>query len=296
MHYFVISKQKLMQKRKGVSLIELIIVLAIIGIVILLASSSHLFGLNTFSMSQEKSKNQFEVRMATDFVAKKLRYAGSIRMLSSEQTMAPTTGNYIYLTGGTLYCNEGGLQIPIPGTEGVIDFTFSSTISSKDLSFTIGKMNAENKYDVTTSIDVLNMSNGASGTSVYGIEYTKPSITLTPTPEGPTPTPIIGGPTPTPEGPTPTLTPAPITLNVSIPTSILKGTSTNPIPLVALGGSGAPYTFTATCKGWLSANISGSSITLLAPNANNSTLTLTITVTSGGVSENFSYTTTTFNK
>jgi len=124
MHYFVISKQKLMQKRKGVSLIELIIVLAIIGIVILLASSSHLFGLNTFSMSQEKSKNQFEVRMATDFVAKKLRYAGSIRMLSSEQTMAPTTGNYIYLTGGTLYCNEGGLQIPIPGTEGVIDFTF----------------------------------------------------------------------------------------------------------------------------------------------------------------------------
>lgn len=162
-----------LNSRSGVSLFELIIVLAIIGIVIMVAASSDLFGLNTFRKAEENSKNQFETRMASDFITKHLRYADSLALLASPQTSAPSADgyNYIYVNGGELYYYENGVANSIPGVDDVDDFQISLTANNYNLAFVVGKSGYGNKYDIASDVDVLNLKSKIAGTSIHGVKY-----------------------------------------------------------------------------------------------------------------------------
>lgn len=158
--------------KSGVSLIELIVVLAIIGIVIMIASSSDIFGLNTFRKAEENSKNQYETRMASDFITKHIRYADSLLPLTSPQTSSPSADgyNYIYFEGGELFYYKDGLSIPVPGTEDVNDYTITFTANNYNLAYVVGKIGS-NKYDLSSDVDILNLKSKISWSSPYGVKY-----------------------------------------------------------------------------------------------------------------------------
>lgn len=157
---------------KGYSLLELILVIAIIGFVITLSYNADLFGLKTFAISQNRSQNQYEVRMATDFISRNVRYANAIEPLASSPTVDTMDSNwsYIFINGGQLKYYKNGVLQQIHGADNASDFKFQSAMNGMNLDFIVGKLGTT-KYDVNTSIDVLNLPSQMSGASSHGIRF-----------------------------------------------------------------------------------------------------------------------------
>ncbi|KUK71916.1 MAG: hypothetical protein XD91_1648 [Clostridiales bacterium 38_11] len=163
---------KYIHNKKGVTLIELMITLAIFGIVLTTIFSINIFGLRTFSLSKTSSDNQFEVRMPTDFIAKKIRYADTIK-ISTNIPATPTPGSHqIYLESGNLVYKDAGTTSQIIGATGVGDYTFSISKvagTTNVIKFTVGK-SGTTKFDLTTDVIGLNLDKvGITGdtTGIY---------------------------------------------------------------------------------------------------------------------------------
>jgi prepilin-type N-terminal cleavage/methylation domain-containing protein len=177
------SKERIMNNKykigrkssKGLTLIELLISFALIGIVLSAAFSLQLFGVRSFKRGEEKSDNQFDVRMAAEFITKQLRYAKTVEILTSVGT--PTSGyNYIYIKDGKIKHYRNGAFLNPPGIGEVPDFTLSfSRVSESMLGFKVGKQGGA-EYDLDSKVSVMNIpissSAKISGTSGVGIRYT----------------------------------------------------------------------------------------------------------------------------
>lgn len=152
----------LYNKKTGVTLIELIIVIAIFGLVLSIVFPMNLFGIKTFNKSNNRSQNQSDVRMAADFITKKIRYAKSVQIIDNP---TPTEGeNELYLensTGKIIYY-ENETQINIPGVSGITDYKLSfKKKSDYIIEFTVGKTDTT-EYDINSEVTILNSSNSSS--------------------------------------------------------------------------------------------------------------------------------------
>lgn len=171
--------------KHGFTLIELVVTLAILGIVLTTIFSVNLFGIRTFAQSSDKAVQQFEVRMPTDFIAKKARYANQMEILTSVPTSTPPGAHEIFLDNGQIKYREYGSDSSIVGTQGVTDYTLTmqrKSTASNVLQFTIGKSGTD-KYDLITDVIVLNIGSlGISGNQQgIGIRfYTTSSDSVTP--------------------------------------------------------------------------------------------------------------------
>lgn len=150
---------KYLKFKKGITLIELVLTMAILGLVLSTIFSLNLFGLNTFSLSKVNAENQFEVRMPTDFISRSIRYADSVKILSGIPTN-PTFGSHqIYLDNGEIIYKEYGNPKQIIGTKDVGDYSFSigrKIGTTNVITFTIGKSGTD-KFDLTTDVIALNL-------------------------------------------------------------------------------------------------------------------------------------------
>lgn len=88
-------------KKQGVTLIELIIVVAIIGIVITLGFSFVIFGQNVFGKGSTQAEIQSELRLASDIVKNELRYATMVELIPAVGTVV-NGSSYIYINGNRL--------------------------------------------------------------------------------------------------------------------------------------------------------------------------------------------------
>lgn len=90
--------------KKGFTLIELIITIAIFSIVILVIFSMFLFENKVFKFSSEQFNAQSDVRFGIDSINKKIRYATELTILKDLPVSIPKgdDNNYIYFKDGTV--------------------------------------------------------------------------------------------------------------------------------------------------------------------------------------------------
>lgn len=90
--------------RKGVSLIELIITMAILSIVMIGIYSLLRVGSNSYRIGSRQYYSQSDVRLAVDTISKEIRYATEVKLLSTKPTSIANsdTYNYFYIEEGSL--------------------------------------------------------------------------------------------------------------------------------------------------------------------------------------------------
>jgi prepilin-type N-terminal cleavage/methylation domain-containing protein len=100
-----------LRNSKGITLVELILVIAVLGIVSAAALSFFVFGLNTFAMSSSQTKVQQEARLATTVVGQELRTSINVRVFA-DRTAADTDADAPYTRCG-LHTRESGQFSPV---------------------------------------------------------------------------------------------------------------------------------------------------------------------------------------
>jgi len=176
--------KKLLRNTAGFTLIELMVTLAVLPIAIALIFTMLSFGTASFTLGENTAQKQYEVRMASDFITKQLRYANSITFVQSEPA-ADAGHNDIYLKDvdgiKCLQFRESGVSKIPPGlsefknvklifnsfTNGIIEFTVGDTTDSK--------------YDIHTKVILLNYVQSTSITipsSCIGVSYSLPTSAI----------------------------------------------------------------------------------------------------------------------
>jgi prepilin-type N-terminal cleavage/methylation domain-containing protein len=153
---------KSVKNESGVTLVELIIVLAIIGIVVTMASSVQLFGLKTFNMGQDQYNSQYNIRRASEYITKELRYAQTMEILSAVPAAFETGKKYIYVDGSSIKNYKGGLDIIIVH-DSASSFTPSiifneSPVNSKILNFEINGIYDGQNFSISTEVLPVNIA------------------------------------------------------------------------------------------------------------------------------------------
>lgn len=99
MYKRIVNKFK---RNKGITLIELLITLAILSIVIMITFSMHTFGNNTFNTGSKQSEVQSNLRLASNYITKVLRYSSNVEILATMPVTPDTSKEYIYCDSGSL--------------------------------------------------------------------------------------------------------------------------------------------------------------------------------------------------
>ena len=76
-----------LSNRKGFTLIELIIVLAIMGIVINLAFSMNIFGIRTYAKGSDRYDLNTETNLLSEYITRNIRYAYGVEILTALDTI-----------------------------------------------------------------------------------------------------------------------------------------------------------------------------------------------------------------
>lgn len=107
--------------KKGITIIELLIVLALISLVMSLIFPQFFFGMFTFARGESHSQIQFELRMAGNEITKLVRNATEIEITS---TRTNDGYEYLWIENETLkYQNESGNIVFL--TDSILDETNS---------------------------------------------------------------------------------------------------------------------------------------------------------------------------
>ena len=123
-----------MLNKKGVTLVELLLVFALLGIITTLAFSFYFFGSETFKQGEEQRDIQFQMRMASSFITDKVRNAKPVEIAE----ISSFDNNYYYF-----YLEDGMLKYRQETSGDITELTDSIVTNSTDL-FEIRKDN--NKY------------------------------------------------------------------------------------------------------------------------------------------------------
>lgn len=168
-----------MMNKKGVSLIELVVTVAIVALVIQVVYAVFFAGTISHSISTSKGFAQQDIRLASDFITNELRYVTDISSedfefneyyslrISNEGTLTKT--KHLYQEDDSI---ETTVIRSIPGKwssinisnneSGVIDVVFEQTeqIGSREASFDLTtSINTENSPDMLSNVSI-NLVNG----------------------------------------------------------------------------------------------------------------------------------------
>ncbi|MGJ7920538.1 prepilin-type N-terminal cleavage/methylation domain-containing protein [Neobacillus sp. LXY-4] len=80
----------LKKNEKGLTLLELLITLALVSMVLLMATSVHLFGQKQMNSQSNEVQNQSNVRLALNIVTKEIRKASSVSVANNVLTINGT--------------------------------------------------------------------------------------------------------------------------------------------------------------------------------------------------------------
>lgn len=173
---------------KGVTLIELLISLAIFGMVLLPLAGLNLFGTRTFNEGEIEASAQFESRKYADLITSQARYAILLEILETVP-FDVVSGSYIPVDGeGFLFLDdEGSISYYYKAPDSAPGFNSVRVSISKDytlmirkapsnddiIQFTVGKTSG-NEFDITSEVAVLNLSSPLNDIEGLGIRFIKP--------------------------------------------------------------------------------------------------------------------------
>lgn len=144
------------KSKKGLTLVELIVCVAILGIFLTAVYSFNLFTTKTFFNTSSKADKQNCIRMAEAFITKQVRYAKSVEILTTPPSPSEDYCD-IYIDSGNIRYYKNGVLTDIPGIFNTSDYTLAfSKISDKILYFKVGKSDS-NMYDLDTKVEIQNI-------------------------------------------------------------------------------------------------------------------------------------------
>lgn len=155
--------------RKGFTLVETIIVLALISIVGLIAFSINLFGNKVFGKSSDKYNLISETNLASEYITKYIRFAYGVEILDKDDEIPSSTkiadssdpeNSYIFVEKASGKCSINYRDKN--GTKKVAEFTdctlnFERTNNNKALIFTIDSRYKNEKYSVNSGVVPINL-------------------------------------------------------------------------------------------------------------------------------------------
>lgn len=84
-----------LRNQRGITLVELILVIVVLGFVMAAALSFFLFGTRTFTLGSNQARVQQEARLVTTIVAADLRTALNVRVYTAEGYIVDTSKDYV---------------------------------------------------------------------------------------------------------------------------------------------------------------------------------------------------------
>lgn len=173
------------KNKSGFTLMELVIVIAILGIVLSIASTYFSFGTKIFSKGGNRADVQASARLASIQISEELRTAKTAELLTTKPSLPISSGdkfNYIYIDGNKImYRDYNNVIRELFHSDDVYDL---SLIFSKEgrtgVNFTIDMKVKENQYQIDSGVEALNIISTdqikpdiATGTYV-AIRYSNP--------------------------------------------------------------------------------------------------------------------------
>ncbi|HHX74446.1 MAG TPA: hypothetical protein GX699_06045 [Firmicutes bacterium] len=148
---------------KGISLIELVVVLALLTVVLAAGFNFFSSGMTIFAFADKRASVQQAVRLVSDAVTREIRYAEEAIIIdvSDPSAFADTGYNYIYQEGNTVKLRRKGSATgsPIAGAAGEVslEINFSYVSTDNILDYTVsGEQPGSAPYSVTASVMLLN--------------------------------------------------------------------------------------------------------------------------------------------
>ncbi|RQD67734.1 MAG: prepilin-type N-terminal cleavage/methylation domain-containing protein [Tindallia sp. MSAO_Bac2] len=165
--------------KTGLTLIEVMIVVALLGIVITVMFSLLFFGTNTFSISSRQYDLQSDLRFAMDTIVREVRFATNLEIISSNDASDTTQHeedyNYFYIDGEYLYHvkydeDTGSHNTMTYGGHFKSDSSLFRRVSPTTLGIEINSIfgNQNQTYSAQTEIGLTNLK--SSGGSILGLE------------------------------------------------------------------------------------------------------------------------------
>ncbi len=174
---------------RGLGLIELMIVLALLSITMGIAYTFYTFGLSTFSIGEKQVDVQQNARMVADFITRELRVAEKIVILDSyedieeleiDESLEEYRLHYIYLKEGSVFYEQMGepdIRDIVENISGEIEFDleFKKSETRENLiNFNLDAVNIESgrTYSLETEVMALNLEevedqSDGSGSAVF---------------------------------------------------------------------------------------------------------------------------------
>ena len=178
---------------KGVTLVELLIVIGIMGVLTSLGFMLFFFGNDTFKKGNEQYDLQFNLRQASDKITRELQYSTEIKLLSAIPVPYDPERSYISLINSNKTIekvfNYGGTSTP----ETIIDasshnITFNLEFQKANNNSLLVSLQGQNMdtsrdYKIDTKIDLPNIGLGAGiddtvTDPIIAIEYKPAEIEL----------------------------------------------------------------------------------------------------------------------
>lgn len=181
-----------LNKQGGFSLVELLIVLALLGLVLALGYMYFGFGLSTYARGERQSIAQQSIRQGADFITSELRYADEIILDPTDLNKA---GYYYILQDGTsviyYYIDNGGNQVQtrtiLDSALDEIDYEISFvedtllTQVSYRLILEFNLTADDGLYSLDTKVNILNLNEAdkyqsEEGDSFSAVKFKKPFL------------------------------------------------------------------------------------------------------------------------
>ncbi|SDK41085.1 prepilin-type N-terminal cleavage/methylation domain-containing protein [Sediminibacillus albus] len=133
-----------MRNNKGFTLVELLAALALLGLIVGLASSVHLFGQKQFTNEIKQVNNQSNVRLVLKQITKDIR---SSNMLAIEGNVLTVDGN-VYKQEGTQMLRNDRLMVT-----GIAEFTVNPTENGSGAEITVKSVsNKRQQYSSVSTV------------------------------------------------------------------------------------------------------------------------------------------------
>lgn len=173
-------------RQGGFSLIEVVIALALLGVVLAIGYNYFNFGFRSYQTGERQAIAQTGVRTGIDFAVKELRYADTVE-LSNSIPAGLDDFYYIYQENNSvIYQSPDQKKILLDSNQDQIVYSFLLSEVKFDITSNITLVistliAAEDIYSLGANVQVLNLTNlndysdtTASGQKATVVKYTKP--------------------------------------------------------------------------------------------------------------------------
>lgn len=173
--FMITKKKKHRLNQEGLTIIELLIAITIIGIVFTLVASFFKVSVEVYNEGNRQTEEQHAVRLAADIVTRELRNATTVDIIDAEPDASSPEEFYIYVNSDNrLVRYETSTDKSVTYTVGDLDDTSYSFVLNDNflrIEFSSRVVGTETAYELDTEV-LLNNISGASDSGKY-LGYSK---------------------------------------------------------------------------------------------------------------------------